>query len=196
MYEFIRNILCPFEKIEKYVPRAGKILDVGCGHGILARLMAKKPKRNILAVDPSKDKILIAKKSTSNKNLKFENKYIKDVRGKFDCVTVVDVLYLLPKRKKLNFLNEAYRLLKKNGVLVIKEVNTKPEWMLWLSSLEESIVVKLLKYTHTDYKKIYLDSPDVTRSLIRSSGFKLRTEESFFGRLGYPSHILFVATKK
>ena len=41
MYELIRRLLCPFEDLAKFLPSEGKILDVGCGHGIFARVLAK-----------------------------------------------------------------------------------------------------------------------------------------------------------
>lgn len=198
MYEFIRNLFCPFEEIEDFVPQEGLILDVGCGHGILARLMAKKSKeRKILAIDPSSHKITVAKNKNKYGNIKFKNIYLEDLqpKNKFDCLTIIDVLYLLPDKEKINVLKKAKSLLKKKGTLILKEVNTNPRWMLTLSTLEEKIIINLLNYTHSDYRQTYISTPQKLKEFIKKSGFKLIKTKEFYGKIGYPSHIMFIAEK-
>ncbi len=197
MYEFVRNLFCPFEKIEKYIPEKGEILDVGCGHGIFARLIASKSlKRNITAIDPSSKKIAAARKLNHFKNINFQNKYLTDVVKKFDCVTVIDVLYLLPKKEKVKFLRSVKKVLKKNGVFILKEVNTSPKWMFTLSRWEEVLMIKLMGYTHSDFKKIEISTPKEIEVMLKLCEFKILEKESFYGKIGYPSHILFTTAQK
>ncbi len=39
LYAYLRWRLCPFEEIESHIPKEGKIIDVGCGYGLLAKYM-------------------------------------------------------------------------------------------------------------------------------------------------------------
>lgn len=40
LFLHLRWWLTPYERMAAYVPKTGKVLDVGCGHGLLAMEMA------------------------------------------------------------------------------------------------------------------------------------------------------------
>lgn len=119
-YEFIRPLTCPFEKIQEFVPTSGKIMDVGCGHGLFTKILAQSfPKRWVLGIDPSEEKIQQAIKSKPAKNLKFKTAELEDIKEKFDCITVIDMLYLFPREEKLKFLKKGLHFLSKKGYIEI-----------------------------------------------------------------------------
>ena len=61
IYTLIRCGLCPFSEIEKAVPEDGKILDLGCGHGIFSNFLALKgPGRHVIGTDLLENKINVA----------------------------------------------------------------------------------------------------------------------------------------
>src|SRR4051812_7310205 len=56
-----RDILCPMETVAREVPMVGRVLDIGCGHGLFPALLASgSSQREIVGVDPSEGKIAIA----------------------------------------------------------------------------------------------------------------------------------------
>lgn len=195
LFEFIRKLTIPFNQIETYIPKKGRILDVGCGHGVFSRMVAQKyPDLEVLGIDPSDHKIDIAKsKSPYLPNLSYKNLYLKDVHESFDCITIMDVLYLLPNSKKIEILSLSKKLLQKNGLLILNEIDTSQGLIFKFLFLEEIIMVKLLKYTFSDNKKLFfLNSKGYTREL-KNLGFKT-TAKKIKGFLPF-YHIMYLAKK-
>ncbi|KKU10923.1 MAG: 3-demethylubiquinone-9 3-methyltransferase [Candidatus Woesebacteria bacterium GW2011_GWB1_45_5] len=175
MYELIRRLLCPFEDLAKFLPSEGKILDVGCGHGIFARVLAKNhPERKILGIDPSGAKIKTAEKLAKNyKNVGFKRAYLKEINQKFDAITIIDVLYLLPQDERLKLLKKAKSLLAKDGLLLVKTDSKDPRWLFNILRFEEYLMVKILRFTHSDFGKIYHLGINEYKKLLTGAGFKI-----------------------
>jgi SAM-dependent methyltransferase len=113
-----------FELATSFISKKTKILDIGAGRGHLSRrvhdfLTTKKfNSKNLLATDFDK-KIFQAsevnfKQADFNKKLPFSN-------SSFDIVYSVEVIEHL--RCPYDFIDECYRILKPNGILIISTPN-------------------------------------------------------------------------
>lgn len=186
----IRNFIFPFKRIEKYYPQKAKILDVGCGHGTLAIMLAKSSKsRTILGIDPSDKKIKAAKKLGKGlNNLRFKRAYLEETKEKnFDIISIIDVLYLLPDKQKLETLKLAKTRLKKNGKLILKDTEAG-----LLLKLEEILMTKVLKLTYSDHSQTHFIKQNRYKTLLKKAGFKIISSSRPKTLLPY-SHFLFVA---
>jgi len=195
LFEYIRSLTIPFENIETYIPEKGKILDAGCGHGIFTRIMAENsPNRKILGIDPSEKKIGIAKSRNKIPNVTFKKAYLAELSEKFDCIVILDVLYLLPEKEKLKILKKAFNLLNPKGKMILA-INGKGNGVIYkMLEAEEWIMTKALKITHTDYNQVYFESREFCQKALSQIGFKNIKEKKLSSLLPYP-HILFVAEK-
>lgn len=94
-----------------------KILDAGCGTGLLAKKLEKIG--SVVAVDYQSEAYKFAKKRKVNViqasiiNLPFKN-------NTFDLITCIDVIYHQSIKDDNLAFNELYRVLKKNGLLIIR----------------------------------------------------------------------------
>jgi len=198
IFEFLRKLVCPFEEIEKYVPKKGKILDIGCGHGIFSRQLAlSSPKRTVLGIDPSEKKISHALKTIKNiKNISFRKTYLDNIKSNnFQGIVIVDILYLLPPIEKLKMLNQINRMLSRNGKLIIKLEVTKPNWLFYLLKIEEIIMVKLLRFTFSSFQKFHYMEPEKYKKILKQAGFIIQKEIIIGSFIPY-QHPIIVATKK
>jgi ubiquinone/menaquinone biosynthesis C-methylase UbiE len=114
-----------FELVSSFISKKSKILDLGAGRGHLSRrihdylIKNKFNSKSLIATDFEK-KIFQAnevafKQADFNKELPFPN-------ASFDIVYSVEVIEHL--RCPYDFLDECYRILKPNGMLIISTPNT------------------------------------------------------------------------
>jgi len=110
----IRFLTCPFLRVLRHLPANATLLDVGAGHGlfsVLARENGAKP----TAIDPDARKV---RKLGGIKNV---IGYDDCIRGTFDAVAIIDVLYKMPINDWDSFLDRIRQRLKPGGTLLIKE---------------------------------------------------------------------------
>lgn len=122
----LRLLILPFWKINNILPKNGSIIDIGCGAGIMSNYLAlSSSERKILGVDLSKSRILSAKKSIGKrKNIEFKlGDATKMMIEKYDNYLLVDVLHHIPFPDQQKLLSLLSKKLKKNSLLVIKEVD-------------------------------------------------------------------------
>ena len=141
---------CPFEAVASAVPTAGRILEIGCGHGLFSTYLAlASADRTVLGTDVDGDKIHAAQRAAAGiDNLEFR----PDEPGAFplgpwDAVCIVDVLYLIDRQGERALLASAAEHLAPGGVLVVKEMGTAPRWKFRWMALQERLSVQVLKIT-------------------------------------------------
>lgn len=125
IFVFFKWLIFPFENIEKYLPKQGEIVDIGCGEGVLSIYLSyKERKRYVYGIDFDKDKIVLAKKAGQGfKNLEFKISDALSWDKRIDGLVISDTFHHFPRKTQELFLKKAATLLKKRGVLVIKEIN-------------------------------------------------------------------------
>ena len=106
----------PLEKI--------KILDIGCGGGLLSEPMSKLG-ADVVGIDASKNNIKIAELHAKRSNLKI--RYYCTSPEKFKTETKFDVILNMEIIEHVNdvdfYLKSCSRLLKKNGIMFIATLN-------------------------------------------------------------------------
>ena len=103
-----------------------KILDVGCGAGVLSEALAKYH-ANVTGLDPSEELIRVARDHIKGQpfNVEYVGEYIEKFSinnaGKFDAVVASEVIEHVPEQRE--FLIEMTKCLKPNGSLFITAPN-------------------------------------------------------------------------
>ncbi len=119
-----------------------RVLDVGCGTGVLTRLAASAvgSAGHVIGIDPSAKMIAIAKQNalTEGSRAEFRLAVIEALPfddNSFDCVLSSAMLHHLPPDLKDKGLLEVWRVLKPGGRLVLVDVDrpSNPLWwiLLW-----------------------------------------------------------------
>lgn len=165
----------PLARLAERTP-AGRILDVGCGHGALIALLATgRPDRTVLGIDPDRRKIEWAEASVGRlPNVELRQATIEALLPEheraFDAVVAADVLYLLPTGTWEAFLRAAFRLLEPGGLLVIQEAEGDGSWRHLKWALQELVMVKVFRRTHTS-GGLQLAPRGFWEALLRTVGF-------------------------
>ncbi|PIS47309.1 MAG: hypothetical protein COT17_04140 [Elusimicrobia bacterium CG08_land_8_20_14_0_20_51_18] len=189
----LRFLLCPVGKIEKKLPRSGRILDFGCGIGLLSQLAAlHSAERTVFGSDIDERKIKIARRACGGeRRLNFSTASRLGEKEHYDAVVASDVLYLLPPEERERAVSAFFEILKPGGRLIIKETDTRPVWKAAVNLVEETLAVKLLGLTSGG--GIFVRGRGYYEKMLSEKGFELSVSRL---DAGYPHpHILYEALK-
>lgn len=174
-----------------------RLADLGCGHGVLTALLAVGfPEREVVGLDPDARKIEWARRSVGRfPNVRLEVGTVEQLAakepGRFDCLLVADVLYLLPPAQWGGFLRACRALLGPGGRLVLKEAENDGSWRAKKALWQEQVMVRVLGRTH-ESGAIGFEPRETLQRELEKTGFSVR--ESAAMHRGYTTpHVLFVA---
>jgi SAM-dependent methyltransferase len=142
----------PFPAVEAGLPAAGRVLEIGCGHGLFSVYAALAGRaRSVVGVDIDAGKIAQAQavaQGLSGADVSFRLAPTGAVPiGPWDAVVVIDMLYLLPTAEQRRLLAAAADQLGPGGVLLIKEMSPTPRWKAGWNRLQETMAVSILGIT-------------------------------------------------
>jgi 2-polyprenyl-3-methyl-5-hydroxy-6-metoxy-1,4-benzoquinol methylase len=158
--------LCPFELVESHVPRRGRVLDFGCGYGMLSNFLAlKSPDRRVLGIDLNRERIEVAKRSSKgHPEVSFQLGDVRDFQGiPFDAVVMTDVLHHISDDKVRVLLRIIRSCLSDNGILVVLDVDRCPLRKFYTTYL----IDRLLNLT----RSLHYRSRDLLMHLLGQSDF-------------------------
>jgi 2-polyprenyl-3-methyl-5-hydroxy-6-metoxy-1,4-benzoquinol methylase len=146
----VRWLSAPLSAVERAVPVRGRILDLGCGHGLLSFYLAlSSPARQVLGVDIDAEKIEQARAAAATLQPGEADVSFRTVEpshlpeGPFDAIVVADVLYLLGPAARRDLLDAAVDQLAPDGVLLLKETARTPRWKGALTVTQERLATGL-----------------------------------------------------
>lgn len=174
-----RVLLSDLEFVERQVPRTGAVLDLGCGHGLFANLMALgSPSRQVTGIDLSPAKIQIAETTTGARpNIRFlVGDMLKLDLPECDIVTIVDVLYLLPRDRQQELLSACRSLLKPGGKLIWKTQETRPKWKYYWTYFQEFVTTSI-GLTQGRHSRLCFLSREESLAALSEAGFTPRLVE-------------------
>ncbi|HSN68710.1 MAG TPA: class I SAM-dependent methyltransferase [Thermoanaerobaculia bacterium] len=185
----IRFLTCPFLRTLDALPPAGRILDIGAGHGTLARLAVEGGSRAAIALEPDLRKVFLPFRHGA---IRFVAGFDDSVRGKFDAVALYDVVYRLSPDERDRLYRRAYERLAPGGVLLVKELDPTARFKSGWARLQERISDRFLGITLGE--GFHLDTPAQATARLEAAGFTEVTARRI--DRGYPhAHILYRARR-
>lgn len=106
-----------WKKYQKDINKNMRVLDFGCGTGILQEQLVRRFKVNAYGIDISKEAIKYCKKRGLSKVKIFNGKKIPFQANYFDLVTAIDVIEHIENDNYI--LGEIKRILKKNALAIL-----------------------------------------------------------------------------
>ncbi|HEY6843981.1 MAG TPA: class I SAM-dependent methyltransferase [Thermoanaerobaculia bacterium] len=161
----------------RYVPSGARVLDIGSGHGVFSAL-ARDRGAYPIGVDPDVRKHpMIAGYDTC-------------IRGKFDAVAIIDVMYKIPIAEWDALLDRVRERLKPGGLFIVKEHDPTARFKQWINRRQESLATA----AHLTLGQSFsYEAPAAFAARLRAHGFEVVEQKRI--DFGYPHpHMLYVAT--
>ena len=162
------------EWINAKVPLAGKrVIDIGCGGGILAESMARKG-ANVTGIDLSEKALKVADLHSLESSVNVRYKLIAaeamaaEEAGQYDVVTCMEMLEHVPDPSAI--VQACAALVKPGGHIFMSTLNRNPKAYLFAVLGAEYILRLLPKGTH-DYDKFI--TPAELSQFARSAGLDI-----------------------
>ncbi|MFY9310708.1 MAG: 1-acyl-sn-glycerol-3-phosphate acyltransferase [Bacteroidia bacterium] len=123
-----------YRLFESYLPKGGKITDVGCGYGFLPLMLSfTGSQREIIGIDYDEEKINIASGCTSKtERVKFVCADVTDYQYEnSDAFIISDVLHYLKEEQQVEVISRCINKLNSNGVMIIRDADADKKQRHW-----------------------------------------------------------------
>jgi 2-polyprenyl-3-methyl-5-hydroxy-6-metoxy-1,4-benzoquinol methylase len=195
LHVLVRWASCPFPRIAEEIPAAGRVLEVGCGHGLFSTFLAlQSHRRQVHGVDLDADKIDKARVAADRAgrqgaDVSFDLAPSGEVPpGPWAAITIVDVLYLLEPAEQRRLIADCARQLAPGGVLVVKEMSSSPRWKFRWNTVQELISVRVLRITE-GAEMAFLGTDELVAAM-SSSGLEVTASRRIDRGRPHPHHLV------
>jgi len=179
------------DEIGQYLPRAGRVLDIGCGFGLFSLYYARRhPHLQIYGIDINANRIHIAQKaaqglSLSNVTYEVANAITYKLPAALDGIYMLDIIHHMPRNAVPQLLTCIYNALRENSRLVIKDVDTKPHYKRYFTYFLDKLIDLKSEVNYWEAHEL--------QALLRKTGFEVFSH-SMVDVLPYP-HVLYICQK-
>lgn len=149
--QIVRPYLCPFERILPQVPVGSKVLDAGCGGGLVLGLLSAAHRITAgVGFDRSASAVATARTMAASPELGAPLEFSRmDVdgpwpAGPFDAVLLIDLLHHLPTTLRPEVFRRASAALRPGGTLVLKDIGRLPAWKAAGNTLHDLVLARQL----------------------------------------------------
>lgn len=173
LFLYLRWVWTPYDEMAGLLPVRGRILDGGCGHGLLSLSLALgSPARRVEGLDHSRERIAIARRAGRGiGNLRFaKGDFRRPPGGVFDGIALIDVLHYLPHDRQERLLRDLMRRLRPGGVFLFRDVDRRPGFSSLWNRLHEGVMTGL---GFTKAGGLHFRSRSQWTDLARRTGFRV-----------------------
>jgi trans-aconitate methyltransferase len=186
----------PMRAVAAHVPAKGRVVDLGCGFGLFAALLAVEgPEREVVGVDLDASKVTRGHTWFAHlPNLRLHHGDLDEAAlGACDAVVLYDVLHHLRPPLAAALLGRVWGALRPGGLLIVKENEVRPLWKHAVNVTVEHVAA----WSGTTLgDPVRLQPVDKWSRLLADAGFRVRHAAPLPAREGFfVPHALLVAER-
>jgi len=182
------------ETIEQHLQPNVRVLDLGCGFGLFSNYLASHDTtREIHGIDLNTKRIEQAKTVANLLDIRNTHFMVGNAEdytfdhAPFDVVIMLDILHHLDRESAEELLEAAFKHLKPDGIIIIKDVNVTPFWKMLFTYILDKIM---------DFKRpVHYRHAKVWKQVLQDIGWRDVLTYHLLDYLPYP-HILVIGKKE
>ena len=174
LFTRLRLKVLPLEVLNTVVPAQGKIVEIGCGHGLICNYLGlANPEREIIGVDIDPRRMTMAKTTLNGR----ENVHFQEGRFEhfhfinLDMVLLFGVLCVIPIRYWDELFANIHRALKPGGELLLHDIRVDDSMLFRLHTFKETLF-RVVGITRGEGVNVM--PPDVLEKRMMQYGFTVR----------------------
>lgn len=145
LFVYLRLRFSSYQVIEKHVPSSGRIVDLGCGFGMLTVYLALLSQaRRVRGIDISHRRLRAAKFVSANiHNVVFEfADLLQCPLDDCNCILLIDTLHYFPVPAQNRLLEKCYECISPGGTLLLRDSNKDNTIRHFITRLHETIMTR------------------------------------------------------
>jgi len=191
-------------RLEKYyqpynelIPRAGEILDLGCGYGFISYMLSlTSHSRKITGVDHDPEKIRVAANSfLKNQNIDFICEDITNYSfNNKDAIILSDVLHYIPQKNQEELLLRCIEKLNPGGMILVRDADSIEHKRHKRTKITEIFSTRILGFNRTTSasKELYFTSLENISRIVDETGLKMEVVH----KAKHTSNLLLIIRKR
>ncbi|MBV8816807.1 MAG: class I SAM-dependent methyltransferase [Acidobacteriaceae bacterium] len=126
-------------EIGQYLPKSGRVLDIGCGFGLFSLYYARvNPKLEIVGIDRNAARIERARRAAERLGIRNVHYEVGDVttypiREAFDGAYMLDIIHHIPPAEVEPLIRRVIECLSPRSRFMIKDIDSKPAYKRWFT---------------------------------------------------------------
>lgn len=198
---WLRWKLTPYREIAAVLPKAGRILDLGSGHGLLSLALSMgSDRREIIGIDHDQARVRLAERAIAQHESfpkprfevgDLEKALATFASGSLSGIAMIDILHYISSAGQAALLHEAARALEPGGILAVREVDHEGGVVSIWNRLYENVATRI-GFTRSARTHLEFRSVAGWTSMLETAGLEVHSEPCGSALF---SDILFVARR-
>jgi uncharacterized protein len=182
---WLRWKLTPYRRIASILPRRGRVLDLGSGHGLLSlALSMDSPEREIIGVDHDRERVRFATAAIARHDSVSKPRFeigdlVKSIEsiaaGSLAGIAMIDILHYFDTDSQIALLHGAARALESGGMLAVREVDSEGGGVAVWNRAYENVATRI-GFTQSARSQLEFRSVAGWTKMIASAGFSVQSE--------------------
>lgn len=147
-----RHRICPVQAVADQVPPGSRVLDIGCGGGLLVAVLAAQGRlASAHGIDASEPAIRLAhamaprlQQLAPGVQVTFEHRTVQQglPDDRYDAVCLIDVLHHVPPEAQESAFRAAAARVRPGGLLIYKDMADRPIWAAAMNRLHDLVMAR------------------------------------------------------